>query len=113
MYRVAWPTYAHSSISACADAVRRRTLPRHAFLEQPASPWRARCPWQQPADAREGAEAGADVVLLDLEDAVEDDTKRAREPIIAAMRELGWSACSGCRASPASSRTGATASSSR
>jgi malyl-CoA/(S)-citramalyl-CoA lyase len=42
----------------------------------------------------------ADVVLLDLEDAVEqDDRKRAREPIIAAMRELGWSVCSGRRAS--------------
>jgi citrate lyase beta subunit len=57
---------------------------------------------------------GADVVLLDLEDAVEqDDRKRAREPLIAALRELGWSACSGRRASTASSGSGATASSSR
>jgi citrate lyase beta subunit len=56
---------------------------------------------------------GADVVLLDLEDAVEQDTKRAREPISAAVRELGWSACSGRRASTASSGTRATASSSR
>jgi citrate lyase beta subunit len=50
---------------------------------------------------------------LDLEDAVEqDDSKRTREPIIAAMRELGWSACSARRASTASSGIGATASSS-
>jgi citrate lyase beta subunit len=57
---------------------------------------------------------GADVVLLDLEVAVEqDDRKRAREPIIAAMRELGWSACSGRRASAASSGIGSAAPSSR
>jgi citrate lyase beta subunit len=62
----------------------------------------------------EAPRLGAGVVLPDLEDAVEqDDTKRAREPIIAAMRELGWSACSGRRASTASSGTGAAASSSR
>jgi citrate lyase beta subunit len=57
---------------------------------------------------------GAGVVLLDLVDAVErDDRKRAREPIVAAMRELGWSAWSGRRASTPSSGTRATASSSR
>jgi len=57
---------------------------------------------------------GADVVLLDLEVAVDqDDRKRSREPIIAAMRELGRSRCSSRRASMGSSGTGAAASSSR
>jgi hypothetical protein len=56
---------------------------------------------------------GADVVLLNLEHADEQDTKRAREPIIGATRELGWSACSGRRASTAWPGTGASASSSR
>lgn len=57
MYRVRWPTYVHSSITACADAICGRTLPRHAFLEHPAPPFRARPPGQQPAHARAGAEA--------------------------------------------------------
>jgi citrate lyase beta subunit len=57
---------------------------------------------------------GADVVLVDLKIAVEqDDGERAHEPIIAAMRELGWSGCLGRRASMASLGTGAAASSSR
>jgi citrate lyase beta subunit len=61
-----------------------------------------------------GPTLGADVVLLDLEDAVEhDDRKRAPDPIVAAMRDLGRSACSRRRASTASSGTGAPASSSR
>jgi citrate lyase beta subunit len=61
-----------------------------------------------------GPRLGADVVLLGLEDAVEyDDRKRAPEPIIAAMRELGRSACASRRASTASSGTGAAASPSR
>lgn len=38
---------------------------------------------------------GADVVMLDLEDAVApDDKPRARENAIAALRELDWSGCS-------------------
>src|SRR5215204_2006444 len=38
---------------------------------------------------------GADVVMLDLEDAVApDDKQRAREQVIEALRELGWSGCS-------------------
>src|SRR5215211_8806529 len=38
---------------------------------------------------------GADVVMLDLEDAVApDDKPRAREQVIAALRELDWSGCS-------------------
>jgi malyl-CoA/(S)-citramalyl-CoA lyase len=38
---------------------------------------------------------GADVVMLDLEDAVApDDKPRARENVIAALRELDWSGCS-------------------
>ena len=38
---------------------------------------------------------GADVVMLDLEDAVAPDDKvRAREQVIAALRELDWSGCS-------------------
>jgi malyl-CoA/(S)-citramalyl-CoA lyase len=38
---------------------------------------------------------GADIVMLDLEDAVApDDKEQARENIIAALRELDWSACS-------------------
>jgi hypothetical protein len=58
--------------------------------------------------------ARAGVVLVILKFAVEqDDRKRARGPIVAAMRELGWSACSGYRASMASLGTGAAASSSR
>jgi hypothetical protein len=57
MYRVGRRNYAHSSITACAGAVCGRTLPRHAFLEHPTSPLRARRPAQQPAHAREGAEA--------------------------------------------------------
>jgi citrate lyase beta subunit len=61
-----------------------------------------------------GPRLGADVVLLDLEVAVEhDDRKRPAEPIIAAMREPGRSACSRRRSSTASSGTGAVASSSR
>jgi malyl-CoA/(S)-citramalyl-CoA lyase len=37
---------------------------------------------------------GADVVMLDLEDAVApDDKPRARENVIAALRELDWSGC--------------------
>jgi malyl-CoA/(S)-citramalyl-CoA lyase len=37
---------------------------------------------------------GADVVMLDLEDAVApDDKPRARENVIAALRELDWSDC--------------------
>jgi hypothetical protein len=114
MYRVGWPIYAHSSITACADAVCGRTLPRHAVLGHPISPFRARRQRQQYAHAPEGAEARADVVLVNLKLAVEQyDRKRARGPIVAAMRELGWSACSGHRASMASSGTGAAASSSR
>jgi hypothetical protein len=42
MYRVAWSIYAHSSITACADAVCGRTLPRHSFLGHPTSPFRTR-----------------------------------------------------------------------
>jgi hypothetical protein len=57
MYRVGGPIYAHSSITACADAVCGRTLRRHAFLEPPTSPLRARRPGQQRAHARAGAEA--------------------------------------------------------
>jgi hypothetical protein len=57
MYRVAWPIYAHSSITACADAVCGRTLARHAFFEHPSSRFRARRPGRQPAHAREDAEA--------------------------------------------------------
>ena len=39
--------------------------------------------------------AGADVVFLDLEDAVApDDKEQARENVIAALRDLDWSACS-------------------
>jgi hypothetical protein len=65
------------------------------------------------AHAREELRLGVDVVLLDLADAVEyGDRKQAPEPIIAAMRELGRSACSSRRASTASSGTGAAASSS-
>jgi malyl-CoA/(S)-citramalyl-CoA lyase len=38
---------------------------------------------------------GADVVMLDLEDAVApDDKERAREQVIDALRELDWSGCS-------------------
>jgi len=38
---------------------------------------------------------GADVVMLDLEDAVAPDEKpQARENVIAALRELDWSGCS-------------------
>ena len=38
---------------------------------------------------------GADVVMLDLEDAVApDDKERARTQVIAALRELDWSDCS-------------------
>jgi malyl-CoA/(S)-citramalyl-CoA lyase len=38
---------------------------------------------------------GADVVMLDLEDAVApDDKPQARENVIAALRELDWSGCS-------------------
>ena len=38
---------------------------------------------------------GADVVMLDLEDAVApDDKERAREQVIGALRELDWSGCS-------------------
>jgi malyl-CoA/(S)-citramalyl-CoA lyase len=38
---------------------------------------------------------GADVVMLDLEDAVApDDKERAREQVIAALRDHDWSACS-------------------
>jgi malyl-CoA/(S)-citramalyl-CoA lyase len=38
---------------------------------------------------------GADVVMLDLEDAVApDDKAQARENVIAALRELDWSGCS-------------------
>jgi malyl-CoA/(S)-citramalyl-CoA lyase len=38
---------------------------------------------------------GADVVMLDLEDAVApDDKPQARENVIAALRELDWSSCS-------------------
>lgn len=38
---------------------------------------------------------GADVVMLDLEDAVApDDKERARAHVIAALRELDWSGCS-------------------
>jgi malyl-CoA/(S)-citramalyl-CoA lyase len=37
---------------------------------------------------------GADVVMLDLEDAVApDDKERARQNVIAALRELDWSGC--------------------
>ena len=37
---------------------------------------------------------GADIVMLDLEDAVApDDKPRARENVIAALRELDWSGC--------------------
>jgi hypothetical protein len=57
MYRVGGPIYAHSSITGCADAVCDRTLPRHAFLEHPTSPFRDRRRGQQPTHAREGAEA--------------------------------------------------------
>ena len=40
-------------------------------------------------------ELGADIVMLDLEDAVApDDKERARVNIIEALRELDWSACS-------------------
>jgi citrate lyase beta subunit len=61
-----------------------------------------------------GPRLGADVVLLDLQDAVEyDDRKRAREPITAAMRELGGSACSSRRTSTALPGISAAASSSR
>jgi hypothetical protein len=42
MYRVGRPIHAHSSITACADTVCGRTLPRHAFFERPTSPLRAR-----------------------------------------------------------------------
>ncbi|HUZ83876.1 MAG TPA: CoA ester lyase [Gaiellales bacterium] len=39
--------------------------------------------------------AGADVVFLDLEDAVApDDKEQARENVIAALNELDWSTCS-------------------
>ena len=39
--------------------------------------------------------AGADVVFLDLEDAVApDDKDQARENVIAALNEQDWSACS-------------------
>ena len=39
--------------------------------------------------------AGADLVFLDLEDAVApDDKQQARENVIAALNELDWSACS-------------------
>jgi malyl-CoA/(S)-citramalyl-CoA lyase len=39
-------------------------------------------------------ELGADVVMLDLEDAVApDDKPQARENVIAALRELDWSGC--------------------
>lgn len=39
--------------------------------------------------------AGADVVFLDLEDAVApDDKEQARENVIAALNDLDWSACS-------------------
>ena len=38
---------------------------------------------------------GADVVMLDLEDAVApDDKERAREQVIGALHELDWSGCS-------------------
>src|ERR671922_2160566 len=38
---------------------------------------------------------GADVVMLDLEDAVApDDKERAREQVIAALRDHDWTACS-------------------
>ena len=41
------------------------------------------------------AQLGADVVMLDLEDAVAPDDKvRARENVIAALQELDWSRCS-------------------
>lgn len=37
---------------------------------------------------------GADVVMLDLEDAVApDDKPQARENVITALRELDWSGC--------------------
>jgi hypothetical protein len=37
MYRVGGPIYAHSSITACADAVCDRTLPRHWIWRMPSS----------------------------------------------------------------------------
>ena len=57
---------------------------------------------------------GADMVFLDLEDAVApDDKEQARENVIAALNDQDWSACSvSACGSTAWTRTGATATSS-
>jgi hypothetical protein len=97
-----------------AEAVCGRRLPRHALLEYPIHRLEPAVPGSSRRVLGKALRLGADVVLLDLDVAVEqDDRKRARGPIIAAMRELGRSRCASRRASTASSGTGAAASPSR
>ena len=56
-----------------------------------AEPLRARRPRLQPADVREGRAVAADVVFLDLEDAVAPDQKEgARKNVIQAINEIDW-----------------------
>ena len=51
-------------------------------------------PGTSPRMLEKAPELGADVVMLDLEDAVApDDKPQARENVIAALRELDWSGC--------------------
>jgi malyl-CoA/(S)-citramalyl-CoA lyase len=52
-------------------------------------------PGSNPRMLEKAPALGADVVMLDLEDAVApDDKPHAREQVIAALRELDWSRCS-------------------
>ena len=52
-------------------------------------------PGSNPSLFEKAAKGGADIIFLDLEDAVApDDKPRARENVIAALRELDWSRCS-------------------
>ena len=61
---------------------------------RPPAPQRAGRPGSNRARSRRRPALGADVVFLDLEDAVApDDKETARENVIAALIDQDWSAC--------------------
>ena len=102
-----------ASMASCATGAVASTLrgpcPPPPVSTAPSSPSRA----ATGGCSRRRPRSGADVVMLDLEDAVApDDKEQARENVIAALRDLDWSAARSPSASTGSTPTGAIATSS-
>jgi malyl-CoA/(S)-citramalyl-CoA lyase len=103
MYRVAAQTRANSSNTACQQVLRALYWPGKVPTEERAMTRKAprlhrselAVPGSNIRMLERAPALGADIVMLDLEDAVApDDKAQARLNIIDALREEDWSGCS-------------------